>query len=213
MIKNINFAKLYKPLLIFCGAVTALGMLMLLIFGGKTFAEYTMSNIRTSLIVKIAVFAVLFMLLTTIYLFLRFKKKGFWLGIFTAVGAAANSVTAFSFCVIFRASLGDITLALMLFATLTTYITALVFANKSSSVVIKKNTDKQELLQKLSKETLSVLLLPIILTITVIVVGFVIALIYSAPLFYLYALPVIFTLVLSVIFTISFTCKMFFNKI
>lgn len=213
MIKNINFNKLLKPLLIINAAVFAVGVIMLAIFGGNTFAEYTLNNIRTSLIVKIFVFAALVVLFTTLYFFIRFKKKGLWLGLFAGAGAAISALVSFAFCVIFRAPLCEITLALVLFSAIITYITSLVFANKLNSVVIKKNTDKSELYSKLARDTFSALLLPVILLVLVAVIGFVVALIYSASLVYLYAFPVVLSVAVSVITAISFTCNLYFKKI
>ena len=213
MINKINFNILFKPLMIISAAVALSGIIMLLIFGGNTFAEYTVNNLRTSLVVKIIVFSVLLVLFATAYLFLRFKKKGLWLGLFAGIGAAVNSVTAFCVCIVFRASLGDIALALAVFAALVTYLTALVFANKLSAVVIKKNTNKEELYLDIARNTLATLIIPIILFVIVVLVGFVVSLIFSAYILSLYALPVIFTLVYSVIFTITFTCNLYFRKI
>ena len=102
---------------------------------------------------------------------------------------------------------------LVLFSAIITYITSLVFANKLNSVVIKKNTDKTELYSKLARDTFSALLLPVILLALVAVIGFVVALIYSASLVYLYAFPVVLSVAVSVITAISFTCNLYFKKI
>lgn len=214
MIKKIDFKKLFLPMILAAGAITLIGFLMLLIFGGKTFAEYTLNNLRISLFIKALVYFVLFVGLTMLYFLIRFKKKGFWLALYTAAATAINSVSAFFLCVIFRASLGEITFAVILLAVFYTYLTVLVFVSKTADTNNKKTKGAPEFsFEEAAQKTVSTMLIPLIIIAALIVIAFVLALVYSAPMLALYALPMILTTVISVIQTITFTCNLYSKKI
>lgn len=215
MIKNkINFAKLFFPVLWFCGGVALLGLIMLLIFGGNTAAQYTLNNLRTSLFVKALVSLVLVVLLTTGYFFIRFSKNALWVSLYTAASVVLNSITAFFLCVITRAPLGELTFAVVLLAVLLTYATSLMFmySLSLSAKKKKKTADAQNVYMNISTDTFGKMLLPLMLITVVIVCGFVLACVFSAPVLMLYALPAIITAVSSVIITIAFGCRLFLNK-
>jgi len=85
MINKINFKKLFLPMVIINAISLIAGVLMLVCFGGKTYAEFTINNLRSSLVVK--TFSSFFFLvaLTTLYFFFRFKKQGVFFGIFAGI--------------------------------------------------------------------------------------------------------------------------------
>lgn len=218
MKNKINFDKLLRPLLLISAGITLVAILFLLIFGGRTQSQYTWSNLRFSLFFKAfatSVFAVLF---TSLYYFIRFKNSGLWLGIFSALSAAVNVIVTFSFCVIFRASLGEITFALMLFSVFLTYMTALIFKSnilkpaKVSAKKKEKTPDSNHFSDAVNK-TLHIMSFFIIPASLVLLAVFVITLIYGAGELALYVLPAILASLFSVIQTLGVCCKLFIKKI
>ncbi|MBE6738191.1 MAG: hypothetical protein E7566_06040 [Ruminococcaceae bacterium] len=211
MIKKIDFKKLFLPALVYCGAVFVIGLFILLVFGGKTYPEYTISNLRFSYFIK-AGFSVLFVfILTTLYFFIHFNKKGVWLGIFSIASATVNALVSFFLCVIFRANLNEITLALILISVLLTYMVTVVFASNISAPAKEKKKKKAPpvLTETICEKALRAMLLPIAFVAFVTIIAFVIALIFGASELALYALPMIVSAASSVILTLTFACKFY----
>ncbi len=213
---KINFSKLFKSTLIAAAAVTVIGVLLLVIFGGKTAATYTMQNLRISLFVKAFVASVLVLAATMLYFIIRFKKNGVFLGLYTAMSAVISAVVAFSVCVICRAPLGELTFALMLLAVMLSYITAVVFVNNFSA----KNTSRKKSAAvaddnytTAADKTWAVLRYLVTVICIVLVAAFVIALIFAVKAVPFYALPAIFVTVFSVIQTIAVGCKFYSAKV
>ena len=217
MKNKINFDKLFKPLLLFSAGLALVGILFLLIFGGRTYPRYTWSNLRFSLFFKAfatSVFAVLF---TSLYYFIRFKNNGVWLGLFSALSAVINVIATFSFCVIFRAPLGELTFALMLFSVFVTYMTALVFKSnipKSIKMSAKKKEKKFENAHysEAANKALQNMFFFIVPVVLVLAAVFVVTLIFGAGELALYVFPAIFITLFSVVQTLGIGCKLFIKK-
>lgn len=214
MKKYLDFNRLFKPLLIACGVIAALGILFLIIFSGKAEAQYTLSNLRFSLILKMFVTAVFAFGLTTAYFSLRVRNKGLWFSLFTGLSAVINSLVSFFFCVICWAPLGELTFAVMIFAIFLSYLTAVLFVSNLTLVSAKKKkkSDSRSDFETLAKNAFTTVL-PLLFAVTLIlVVSFVICLVFSVGTLALYALPAIISGVFTVVFTLSFGCKLYFKK-
>jgi len=215
---KINFDKLLRPVLLFSAGLFAVGILMLLIFTGKTQPQYTLGNLRFSLFIKAFMTSVFAVLFTTGYCFIRFKKEGLWLGLFTALSAVINVISVFSFCVVFRAPLGEFTFALMLYSVFVTYMTALIF--KTNIPKPDKTSEKKKLKTPVSicfsdvaDKTLGNMLLFLIPVALVLLAVFVITLIFGAGELSLYVIPAILVSLFSVVQTLSVGCKYYTNKL
>ncbi len=211
MTKKIDFTKLFFPSLVFSGAVFVLGLLMLLIFGGKTYAEFTLNNLCWGYLVKTGFSLAFVFILTTLYFVVCYKKKGLWFGIFGVAAASVNAVVSFFLCVVFRANLGELTFAVILLSVLFTYITTLVFSFTVTEGLKEKKKKKTTLLlvEKMCLKSFRTMLLPLVLTIFAIIISFVLALIFGVSDLALYAFPVIFSIVSSVVTTLAYICRFY----
>lgn len=212
---KINFNKISKLSVIIAAALTVVSVLMLILFGGNTFASYTMQNLRPSLFVKAFVAAVLVLGLTIIYFLIRHKKKGLFLGLFSALSAVISAVTAFAFCVICRAPLGGLTFAVMLFAVVLTYVTAVIFSNNLAvkKVSRKKNAENTTDNYTIAADSTWRSIAPVVAIICVVlVVAFVLSLVFKVAVLPAYAIPAVLTAIFSVIQTIAFGCKLYSDK-
>jgi len=220
MINKINFKKLFLPMVIINAISLIAGVLMLVCFGGKTYAEFTINNLRSSLVVK--TFSSFFFLvaLTTLYFFFRFKKQGVFFGIFAGISALINALSAFSFAVVFRANLGEILFTVVLACTLLTYITALVFAANIFSLLTsskkkkkKEDNSAEDTVNSVCQKTLNTVA-PIVLSVVfAAVVGFICTLVFGAYALALYALPLILTVINTVLLTLVFMYNVYSKKI
>ncbi len=215
MKKTINFAALSKLVLIIAAAVVAAGALILAIFGGKTLAPYAFADLSISLVIKAVVAAVLVCALVLVYFFIRFKKDGVKMALISTAGAAVNALVAFALCVICRASLSDMTFAVVLLAVALSYITFVIFAYSFTKKVSRKKTAEVETdaFSTAANKVWQIMLVLLVLLCVVLVAAFVVSLIFSAGVFAFYALPAILTAVFSVVFTLAFTCKLYADKV
>ncbi|MBE6734384.1 MAG: hypothetical protein E7563_03455 [Ruminococcaceae bacterium] len=215
MKKSINFAKLSMIMFILAGAFVVAGVLLLVINGGNTFAPFTFANLSFSLVVKALVAAVLTFALVLVYLLIRFKKQGVKMALISTLGASINALVAFALCILGRANLCNMALAVVLFAVALSYVTFIIFSyNFNKKTSRKKNAESQEdAFSVATDKAWQVMKVVLILTTGVILAGFVAAIIYSAGVLALYGIPAILTAVFSVLFTLSYTCKLFADKV
>ena len=212
---SINFEKIFKPLLIIAASVVAAGILMLLIFSGKTEPQYTLNNLSFSLFLKSFMTAVLVLLLTSVYFFIRFKKGGIMLGVYTALSAVVNSLVSFALCVITRAPLGGMTFAVIIISVLLTYMVAILFKNNLPDPKNTKKSKKpsQDNYNTTAQKTFESLALVLAVSVAVVVIAFIISLIYGASALALYALPTIVSGLFSVVFTIGVSCNLYSDRL
>lgn len=213
---KINFKNLFKPSIIISSAITVLGVLMLIIFGGKTSAEFTTQNLRFSLFARAFVASALTVLLTLIYFAIRFKKKGVFLSLFSALSALISGVVGFALCVICRAPLGGITFAVMLLGVFLSYITSVIFANNytfGKASRKKKGSVATDNYTFAAEKTWISLVGVLALICIVLVVAFVLSLIFAVKAVPMYALPAIITSVFSVLQTIAVCGKLYTDKV
>ncbi len=215
MKKTINFASLSKLMLILAAAIVVAGALLLVIIGGNTVAPFTFTNLSFSLVIKAVVAAVLVCALVLIYFLIRFKKEGVKMALIATAGASVNALVAFALCVICRASLSDMTFAVILLAVALSFITFILFAYSFTKKTSRKKTAETDVdaFSVAANKVWQIMLLMLVLTCVVLVAAFVASLIYSAGVLALYALPAILTAVFSVLFSLSFTCKLYADKV
>lgn len=212
---KINFKSLFKPSIIISAALTVIGIILLLIFGGKTNPEFTTRNFNLSLFIRAFVASVLVIALTLVYFVIRFKKKGLLLSLFSALSAVISGVTGFALCVICRAPLGGLTFAVMLLGVLLSYITSVLFAN---NLVFGKASRKQkgntatDYYTVAAEKTWGSLVYVLAIICLVLVAAFVVSLVFAVKAVPFYALPAILTAVLSVIQTISVCGRLYTDK-
>lgn len=215
MKKNLDFKKLFLPMAIANVAVALIGALMLFIFSGKTYAEYTLNNLRFGLVLKGVFFLLFVFIVTSLYFFIRFKKKGLRLGIISVATASVNSLVSVAFCVICRANLGELTFVTMLISFLLTYMTALIFEvsvgpDDTQKKKKKSSAEDSELtLDKASQKAFNTMLIPLVLLVLTVVAASIVSLIFSVFSLALYALPVILSAVMSVVTTNTSCCKFY----
>lgn len=214
MKNHINFDKLFKPMLLLCGGIALVGILFLLLFGGKTEAHFTLSNLRFSLFIKLFVTAFLAVLFTTGYFALRVKNKGLFFSLYTAASATVNAIISFFFCVIFRAPLGEITFAVMLISVFLTYLIAVIYvSNITSNYAKKKKKTIDKNFEAIAENTFkTVLPLFFVIALSMCVV-FAVSLICSVGTLALYAIPVMASTAFTLVFTLSFGCKLYMDMI
>ena len=215
MKKSINFASLSKLLLIVALAVVVAGIALLLILGGNTAAPFTFANLSFTLVIKAVVAAVLVCALVLLYFFIRFKKQGLKMALISTAGAAVNALVAFALCIVCRASLSDMVIAVVLLAFALSYVTFVIFAYKFTKKTSRKKTAEVEVdaFSVAANKVWQIMFFMLVLVCATVAVAFVAALIYSAGVLALYALPAILAAVFSVLFTLSFTCKLYADKI
>lgn len=204
-----------KPLLIGAAAITALAVAVLLVFGGNTVSNYTFANLSFGLFVNAFVCALLVVAVTTGYFAVRFKKNGVYLGLYSALSALICAVVAFDLCVICRAPLGDLTFAVMLTCVVLNYMTAVVFANSYVPKITKKKkqaevSDPVVTAVTKTRKAFSVLF---VITIVTLVAAAVISFVFSAFSLSLCATPAILSIAYSLALSLSFSCRLYAQKI
>lgn len=214
MKKSVNFAGLYKLSLIVAAAVTLIGIAMLLIFGGGTFASFTIKNLEISILFRSVVAAVLICALVLLYLFIRFRKNGIRLGLCGAHGAVISAIVAFALCVICRAPLGNMTFAVALLGVCLSFITTVIFGDRLNVKVSRKKTAtlNEENYNEVADNAFRPMLVAIIITAVILVGAFAATLIFGSKVLALYALPTLLTAVFSVVFTLAFSCRNYAKK-
>lgn len=214
MKKTIDFSSLLKFILVAAAVVTVIGVALLLIFGGSTAPAYTTVNISFVLIIKAVVAAILVFALLLLYFFIRYKKDGVLMAVWSSVGAVINAVVSFAFCVICRAPLGNFTFAVMLFSVVLTLITFVLFVNKYllASTRRGKNVTVGSDFNNAANSVFKAMLLVLVIVFVTLAGGFVVSMIYSSTLTALYALPTMLASVFSVVCTLAFSCKLFSDK-
>ncbi len=215
MKKTINFPSLSKLMLILAAAIVVAGALLLAIIGGNAPASFTFANLSFSLVIKAVVAAVLVCALVLIYFFIRFKKSGIKMALIATSGAAVNALVAFALCIICRASLCDMAFAVILLAVALSFITFILFAYSFTKKTSRKKAAESEVdaFSVAANKVWQIMLIILVLLCAVLVAAFVASLIYSAGVLALYALPAILTAVFSVLFTLSFTCKLYADRV
>lgn len=215
MKKSINFASLKKLMLIIAAAVVVAGTLVLALLGGRTFAPFTFSNLSFSLVIKAVVAAVLVCALVLVYFLIRFKKSGVKMALIATGGAAVNALVAFALCIVCRANLSDMTFAVILFAVALSFITFILFAYSFTKKTSRKKNAVAEVdsFAVAADKVWQIMQIMLVLICVVLLGAFVVSLIYGAGVFAFYALPAILTAVFSVLFTLSFTCKLYADKV
>lgn len=215
MKKTINFPSLSKLLLIIAAAIVVAGGLLLLIFGGNTSAHFAFSNLSFSLVIKAFVAALLVCALVLVYFLVRFKKSGIKMALIATAGASVNALVAFALCIICRASLSDMAFAVVLLSVALSFITFIIFAYSFTKKTSRKKTAETEVdsFSVAANKVWQIMVIILVLICAVLAAAFVASLIYSAGVLALYALPAILTAVFSVLFTLSFTCKLYADKV
>lgn len=209
--KNKNYSKI---LLLVGALLTVLSILVFAFFKGNTMASFTLGNLTVNLFIKAVVCAVLVFAVTTIYFCIRFKKKGFYLGVYSGVSALVNCVVAFALSTLCRAPLGNLTFAIMFFCVAVTYVTAVVFADNMINTSVKKNkkTEDTTLYDKAVCKTRKAFTVPFIIMIVTLVAGAVISFAFSAFSLALCAAPTILSAAYSFAFFLSWGGKHYADK-
>lgn len=214
MKRTIDFSSLFKFILIAAAVVTVIGVALLLILGGGTAPAFTTANLSFVLFIKALISVILVFALLLLYFFIRYKKDGVMMAVWSTVGAVINAIVSFAFCVICRAPLGNFTFAVMLFSVALTLITFVLFVTKylqASTRKGKKVTVGSDFNNSANSVFKAMLLILVIIFVTL-AGGFVVSMIYSSTLTALYALPTMLASIFSVVCTLSFSCKLFADK-
>lgn len=214
MKKTVNFASLYKLSVIVAAAIIVAGAVMLIAFGGGTFASYTLANLSISMVIKTVVAAVLVCALVLLYLVIRFRKRGVKVALFSTLGAVCSALIAFALCIICRAPLGNYTFAVVLFGVALSYITSVLFFSPINIKLSRKKnaTISEDNYNEMANKAFAPMLVILVILFVILVGAFVGALIYGSTLLMLYALPTLLTALISVEFTLAFTCRLYAKK-
>lgn len=198
MKNKFNFSDLFKFSTVAAGVITLCGVLFLIFFGGHTEPTYNLHNLSFGFFLKAFLAALISVALIFLYFLIRYRKDALRMTLLSALGVIVSAVTAFSFCAICGAHLGNLTFAVMLTAVLLSFITFITFAHG-----IDKKSD--------GNPAFSYLSVVLLVSVVVLAVLFVVSMIFSATNLALYVLPTILTVVFSTVFTLSVPCVLY-NK-
>lgn len=209
---NKNYSKI---LLLVSAVLTVLAVAVLLVFGGNTYASFTFANLSFNLFLKAFILTVLVFAVTTGYFFIRFKKNGLYLGIFTALSAVISGVVAFDLCVLCRAPLGDLTFAVMLLCVAVVYVTSVIFANnfKKASTKKKKQKDSASAFETAVVSTRKSFAIVFAVIIVTLVSAAILTFVFSGFTLALCAAPSIIATAYSIALTLEFGCRYYADKI
>lgn len=207
--------KYSKSLLLVSALLTVLTVAVFIFFEGNTYASFTLKNLTFNLFVKAIVCALLMASVTTLYFLARFKKKGFYLGLYTALSALISSVVAFDLCVLCRAPLGNLTFAVILFSVATTYVTAVTFAGNYAKKTSRKNKKEEDSTSydnavAKTRKAFGAVFVVVVLTL---VTGAIISFVFSAFSLALCAAPAILSVAYSFALFLSFGGRLYADKI
>ena len=209
---NKNYSKL---LLLVAAALSVISALVVTVFDANTFANFSFKNLTFNLFLKAFFLIVFIFVATTAYFYVRFKKNGIFLGMFTALSAAVSSIVAFDLCLLCRAPLGDITFAVMLLSIVAVYTVSVIFADNSVRVIVKKKKQKTESTQYetaviKTRKALAVAFSVVVITI---VAAAILSFVFSAYSLALYAAPAVVSVAYSVALALQFGCRSYTEKI
>ncbi|MBQ1977994.1 MAG: hypothetical protein II225_04520 [Ruminococcus sp.] len=210
--KNKNYL---RPLILVAALLTVLTLGVFIFFEGNTYASFTLENLTLNLFVKAFVCALLMVFATTVYLVIRYKKNGLYLGIYTGLSAVISTVVTFDLCVLCRAPLGDITFALLFLSLCVTYTACAVFAgNMVKKASKKKKADNEispyQIAVANTRKAFSAIFAVFVVTI---VAAAVISFIFGAFNLSLCAAPAILSAAYSFAFFLSFAARKYADKI